>query len=178
MNADCVLRSSEGKALRVKVNAMTALSNNVVGRINTATSARRGDNSPTTDDSRNVRVSIIYPDSTVEHCEIAGTEATLFAALRRLVGHRPLRPVPIDDYDGLAATGWTDDRPDRLTANPLASELANRPIAGPMVVTGLGRGETESVTSVHEGLRRVLDRMSAAAVRSQSAGIGSPALRR
>jgi hypothetical protein len=112
--------------------------------------------------TRTVRVAVIHPDLSVDHVGLLGTDEVLFAAIRRLIGEYPLTAISISDQDGLAAIGWVAQagQADRLRPNRIATEIADRPVFGRMIVTGLGRGDTESLTSVHDGLRAVLDQMA------------------
>jgi hypothetical protein len=132
---------------------MTLAPNNVVG-IRQAKVATQ----------RSVRVSVIHPDSSVDVLLLTGSDAERFAKVRRLAGDCSLSTILISDHDGPAAIGWVDDRgADKgLRLNAVASHLAERPVVGPMVVTGLGRGDEAPISSVHDGLRHVLRRMARA----------------
>jgi hypothetical protein len=109
-----------------------------------------------------ISATVVYPDATLQRVILSGDDSAQFAAIGRLVG-APVIAVDIDDQDGPAAVGWLDDGGDgdhRLTPNAIASAIANRPVSGPMVVTGRGRGD-EALTSIHDGLQVVLERMAA-----------------
>jgi hypothetical protein len=130
-----------------------AASNNAVGP---------GHEDRTKSDFHSVRVAVIYPDSSVDELVLTGTDSECFASVRHLAGNCILTPIEISDQDGPAAVGWVDAAgiPNALKPNRIASELTDRPVVGPMVVTGLGHGDADSMSSVHEGLRRVLGRMA------------------
>jgi hypothetical protein len=109
-----------------------------------------------------VRAAVVYPDLTIRQVVLVGDDSARFARVKRLIGDCSVSAIAISDQDGPAAVGWVDDDGANkgLRPNKLASALADRLVLGPMVVTGLGRGDDESMTSVHEGLRHVLGQMA------------------
>lgn len=113
-------------------------------------------------DDRSVRVVVIQPNLGVDDVIITGSDSERFAMVSRLAGRCSITAVPISDQDGPAALGWIDEHgiEKSLQLNHIASELVGRSVVGPMVVTGLGHGDLDSMSSVHQGLRDVLGRMA------------------
>lgn len=106
---------------------------------------------------------VVHADARLEPVNLMGDDAERFAEIRLLIGARSLDSIAIDDHDGPAAVAWVDEFADRkgLDHNAIVSTLADRSVVGPAVITGFGYGEQASLTSVHAGLRRVLERMVA-----------------
>jgi hypothetical protein len=109
-----------------------------------------------------ITATVVYPDASLRRVTLRGDDSAKFAAIRRLVGSS-VTALEIDDQDGPAAMGWVADvsgGDDRLTRNAIASAISNRPVGGPMVVTGRGHGNA-ALTSIHAGLQVVLEQMVA-----------------
>jgi hypothetical protein len=104
---------------------------------------------------------VVYPDATLKPVTLVGDDSDRFAAIRRLVGGTLTR-LTIDDQDGPAAVGWIDENSTRgqYASNAVASALVDCAVAGPMVVTGRGRGHIAAMTSIHDGLLGVLEGMA------------------
>jgi hypothetical protein len=113
--------------------------------------------SGTADPARTV-ATVVHPDATLHAVAVLGDDADRFATIRKIVGGS-VTTVLIDDQDGPAALGWINGSSRGLAANSVASALVDRPIYGPMVITGLGHGDEESTSSIHPGLQRVLEQM-------------------
>lgn len=113
--------------------------------------------------ARVVSAAIIRADRTLEPIELVGDDSERFARIQLLLDARSLRAVVIDDNDGPAAMAWLDEFADRkgLTPNEIVSTLTDGRVTGAAVITGLGQGEQTSMTSVHDGLLRVLEQMAA-----------------
>jgi hypothetical protein len=108
---------------------------------------------------RCTEATLVYPDATLRRVTLSGDDSAQFAEIGRLVG-APVAAVNIDDQDGSAAVGWVGDGSGVDHApNAIASAVANRPVSGPMVVTGRGRGD-QALTSIHCGLQTVLEQMA------------------
>jgi hypothetical protein len=96
---------------------------------------------------------------TLQPVAVVGDDAERFATIRKILGDS-VTAVPVDDQDGPAALGWVNGSSLGLVPNPVASALVDRPICGPMVMTGLGHGDAESTSSIHSELQRVLEQMA------------------
>ena len=105
---------------------------------------------------------LVHSDGRVEHVSLVGDDAERFARIRRLIRAAGLDAISIDDHDGPAALAWVDEAAEqrREERNDIVSTLSDRTVLGSAVITGFGHGEQASMTSVHAGLRRVLDRMA------------------
>jgi hypothetical protein len=123
-------------------------------------------------EARAVRATIVFPDATVAHVMLMGDDSERFNTIKDHLHHGSVTAISISDQDGPAAVGWLDaDALDRgLTPNRIASALVDRLIVGPMVITGPGKDEDESMASIHEGLRLVIDRMARDASRDKGGG--------
>jgi hypothetical protein len=112
-----------------------------------------------------VRAIVLHPGGRLERVQLTGADADRFAEMRLLLAARSIISITIDDQDGPAAIAWLDEYADRkgLGHNDVLSGLIERAVNGPAVITGFGRGERSSMTSVHAGLERVLEQRSAAA---------------
>jgi hypothetical protein len=124
--------------------------------------ATRVDESASEAAAHDIEATIVHPDGTLEAITLAGDDAHRFALIREILGGA-FTSIMIEDQDGSAALGWVrDGTPDGLLPNPLAAALSERPVRGPMVITGLGHADDETTTSIHQGLQRVLERMAVA----------------
>jgi hypothetical protein len=112
--------------------------------------------------ARQVFATVIHPDASVEHVLLNGDDSARFNAIKEYLGDVDVTAVAISDQDGPAAVGWKAIDGDRkgLAANEVASALVDGVVVGPMVITGPGRGVEESMTSIHEGFRIVVERMA------------------
>jgi hypothetical protein len=121
------------------------------------------DNSDDSDDA--VRAVVLHPGGRLERVHLTGADADRFAEMKLLLAARSIVSITVDDQDGPAAIAWLDEYADRkgLGRNDILSGLVERTVNGPAVITGFGRGERSSMTSVHAGLERVLDQRSGAA---------------
>jgi hypothetical protein len=110
-----------------------------------------------------IDATVVHPDATLQAAVLLGDDAHRFERIRQILGGS-VTAVQIDDQDGPAALGWMNTRAAStgLIANRIASALVGLPIWGPMVITGLGHGEHESTSSIHPGLRLVLEQMASA----------------
>lgn len=111
---------------------------------------------------RSVEAAIVNDDSTVEHILLAGADGERFKLIRLQLGRASITAMSISDEDGQIGVGWidADGQAKGLRRNRIASALADRPVVGRMVITGPGRGEDDSMTSVPVGLRILLDQMA------------------
>jgi hypothetical protein len=109
-----------------------------------------------------VRAIVLHPGGRLERVHLTGADADRFAEMKLLLAARSIISITIDDQDGPAAIAWVDEFADRkgLTRNELLSGLVEHTVNGPAVITGFGRGERCSMTSVHAGLERVLEQRS------------------
>jgi hypothetical protein len=113
-------------------------------------------------EARRIRATAVFPDDSIQHLLLVGDDGARFNRIRELIEDIDIAATAISDQDGPAAIGWTvvGSEGKGLATNELASTLVDRTIFGPMVITGRGRGTENSMTSLHEGLRFVLDRMA------------------
>jgi len=150
----------------------TATRKHLVRSINVAIRHVVIDRKPMTG-TRPIRATIVFPDASIEHVLLMGDDSERFNKIKDHLDYGLITAIAISDQDGPAAVGWVDaDGLNRgLRPNKLASALVDRLVVGPMVVTGLGRGEDESMTSIHEGFRLVLDRMAREACHERSGGL-------
>ena len=116
---------------------------------------------PANSDQGPVNATVVRTDGTLIALTLPGSDSTRFAKIRQLIGGS-VTALILDDQDGPAATGWIDDEGVRkgLPANDIASAVADRPVVGPMVITGRGQGDDQCLTSVHPGLQSVLEEIS------------------
>jgi hypothetical protein len=112
--------------------------------------------------ARPVGASVVFEDSTVAHVLLMGDDCDRFNKIRDYLDYDMVSAISISDQDGPAAIGWIQEQGSNTESKPnkLASDLADRFILGPMVVTGLGQGNQASMTSIHQGLQLVLDRLA------------------
>jgi hypothetical protein len=113
-------------------------------------------------EARPVSASIVFEDSTIRHVLLMGDDSDHFNKIRDFLDYDLVNVISISDQDGPAAIGWIRDQSSDPESKPnkLASTLADRLILGPMIVTGLGHGDQDSMTSIHQGLRLALDHMA------------------
>lgn len=111
------------------------------------------------DDSDPVRAIVLHPGGRLERVHLTGADPDRFAEMKLLLAARSLVSITIDDQDGPAAIAWLDEFAGRkgLGRNDALSDLVERTVNGPAVITGFGRGEWSSMSSVHAGLERVLE---------------------
>ena len=109
-----------------------------------------------------VQATVVFANHAIEHVLLIGDDGARFNRIKDHLGDQSVLPLSISDQDGPAAIGWVGGTAASrgLTANAIAGALVDAPVNGPMVITGLGRGEDDCMTSVHEGLRLVLERMA------------------
>lgn len=92
--------------------------------------------------------------------EVSGSGNQKFRRIKDLADGAELQRMTVEDYDQHPAAAWVDE--DGLTKglphNVLASLALERPIFGPVVITGLGHGEDEAMSDVP---KPVLDRVVA-----------------
>jgi hypothetical protein len=112
--------------------------------------------------SGTIKATVVFEDSTIEHILLMGDDSDRFNRIRDHLDYGSVAAISISDQDGPAAVGWIDqDGPTKgLLRNNLASALCDRLILGPMVITGRGHGEQDTMTSIHEGMRLVLNQMA------------------
>jgi hypothetical protein len=126
--------------------------------------ADTADTAEVTSEIETVRAIVLHPGGRLERVHLTGADADRFAEMKLLLAARSIVSITIDDQDGPAAIAWLDEYADRkgLRRNETLSGLVERTVNGPAVITGFGRGERSSMTSVHVGLERVLERRSTA----------------
>jgi hypothetical protein len=109
-----------------------------------------------------VSASIVFEDSTIGHVLLMGDDSDHFNKIRDYLDYDLVNAISISDQDGPAAIGWIRDQRSNPESKPnqLASTLTDRLILGPMIITGLGHGDENAMTSIHQGLRLALDRMA------------------
>jgi hypothetical protein len=103
---------------------------------------------------------LVAADGRLTEVTLVGDDSNRFAQIRQLIGGQ-LAAVDIEDQDARAALGWIDGDAarKRLAVNPVVSTVLDRPVLGPVVVTGLGRGD-DCLTSIHAGLMAVLAQLA------------------